>query len=175
MAKAQVWVETAVYTLIALTIISIVLASALPTIQKSKDRAIIKQTIDAIDNIDKKIYEVIQNEGSIRKVDLIIQKGRFEINSSSDSLIYTLDNTKLEYSEPGITLDQGNNIYLTTYKQGARFRVIVEKKYPVFNITYFGEDKTMILQAGARPNSLLVENVGAAEINSKIKIDFSLL
>ena len=43
--KAQVWVETAVYTIIGLAIIGIILAIANPSIQRYKDNAVIEQTI----------------------------------------------------------------------------------------------------------------------------------
>ena len=43
--KSQVWVETAIYTLIGLTIITIIMSIALPQIEKMKEKAIITAAI----------------------------------------------------------------------------------------------------------------------------------
>ena len=76
MAKAQVWVETAIYTLIGITIIAILLATLTPQIDKIKDKGIIQQTIDAMNVLDNKISEVSQSPGSVGVVKLTIGKGK---------------------------------------------------------------------------------------------------
>ena len=52
----QVWVETVIYTLIGLAIIALVLTAALPKINAKKDEMMIEQSIEALGNIDSKVY-----------------------------------------------------------------------------------------------------------------------
>ena len=56
---AQVWVETAIYTLIGLTIIAIVMSVATPQIEKMKEKAIIGQTLEAMNHLNNEIIKII--------------------------------------------------------------------------------------------------------------------
>ena len=44
-SKAQIWVETVIYTLVAITLISLVLAFALPAINQRRDQNIVESSI----------------------------------------------------------------------------------------------------------------------------------
>ena len=54
-SKAQIWVETVIYTLIALAIMGLLLALIKPTIEEKKDKAVIEQSKLILDDINKKI------------------------------------------------------------------------------------------------------------------------
>ena len=56
--KAQVWVETVIYTLIGLTVIGILLGFSKPKIDSMKDKIIIEQTIDLFERINSLILDV---------------------------------------------------------------------------------------------------------------------
>ena len=157
--RAQVWVETAVYTLIGLTLIAVIISMATPQIQKIKDRSVLEQTISAMNTLDNKILEVQQTEGSRSKVVFKISKGRLEINSVDDYIMYVLDDTKLEASEPGVEIKQGN-IILKTEKTGARYNVNLLMNYSLDIINKDGENEK-ILQAGATPYNIFIENKGS--------------
>jgi len=120
--KAQIWVETAIYILIGLALIAIIITVATPQIEKIKDKTIIDQTISAMNTLDSKILEVQQSEGSVGKVIFKIAKGRLEIDAIENEIKYVLEDTKLELSEPGVEIKQGN-IILITEKSGARYDI----------------------------------------------------
>ena len=157
---SQIWVETAVYTLIGLTLIAIIIAMANPQIQKIKDKAIIEQTISAMNILDEKILEVQQSEGRVGKVVFKIAKGRLEINSNDNLIQYIFEDTKLELSEPGVEIKQGN-IILKTEKSGARFNIILLMRYNI-DITNKNNEEIKLLQEGATPYNILIENKGSS-------------
>jgi len=172
--KAQVWVETAVYTLIALIIISILLSLAYPQIEKIKDNSVIKQTIIALNVLDNKVIEVQEKGiGNVRKVDLKISKGFLEIDSENNEIIYTLEDTKLEYSEIDEEINQ-DNLIIKTEKFGGRYKITIKRTYnsDILNITYDNEENLKTIYPGGTPYSIIIENKG--EIEGKLNIDFKI-
>ncbi len=174
--RSQVWVETAIYTLIGLTIIAIILSAAVPQIDKTKDKGVIKQTITALDILNDKIIETEQSPGSIRIVNFRMSKGRLEINSKNNTLIYILEDTRFELSQPGEEIAEGN-VIIRTEEHGSRFNVFLKMDYNSrLNITYSGEDnKNMVLHPGTTPYRIQVENIGDQNSNDNTHIDLDLL
>lgn len=160
--KGQVWVETAIYTLIGLTIIAIVLSAAIPQIEKIKDREIISQTVNALNILNLKIFEVGEAVGNSRTVDLRIAKGRLEINSEDNSLIYILEDTVLELSEPGQVIKEGD-ISLKTEKYGKNYNIYLTINYTDFNLMYNEKEEYKVLQTGTTPYRIQIENIGYKE------------
>tara|TARA_Y100000034_G_scaffold125345_1_gene174740 strand:+ start:389 stop:922 length:534 start_codon:yes stop_codon:yes gene_type:complete len=172
--RGQVWVETAVYTLIGLSLIAIILSMATPQIEKIKDKTIIEQTISAFGVLDNKITEVQQSEGQVGKVVFKITKGRIEINSNDNSIKYVLEDTKLEYTEPGVEIKQGN-IIVKTEESGSRFNIILLMNYNL-DISNKNGDVNKILQSGAVPYNILMENKGGAiEQGTTTQIEFNIV
>lgn len=173
--KAQIWIETAIYTVIGLTIIAILLTVVTPQIEKTKDSGIVKQTSTAMNIIDNKISEIGQSAGNIRIIDFKISKGKLEINSQEDFIRYSLENTKLELSQPGEEIRNGN-IYMKTEKKGSKFDIFLTRYYnESLNITYAGIEENKVLQAGAVSYRIQIENVGDSLISGKTHIDFNIL
>jgi len=171
--KAQVWVETAVYTLVGLTLIAIIISMATPQIQRIKDRTIIEQTVSAMNTLDDKILEVQQTEGSVGLVIFKISKGKLEINAEDNEIIYALEDTKLEASEPGVEIED-NNIILLTEKTGARYNVFLIMRYNL-DITNKNNENIKILQAGATPYNILIENKGSTIVpGATTQLDFEI-
>lgn len=168
----QIWVETAIYTLIGLTIIGIILSIITPEIQKIKERAIISQTNEALIQLNNEIQKIGQTEGNVKIVDFKITKGKLEIISVEDKIIYTLENTKLEFSEEGEKIKQGD-IILRTEKVGKRFNVILELKYDNLDITFNKENKLQTLHSASTPYKIKIENVGDNPL--KLHLDFNLV
>ena len=178
--KAQVWVETVVYTLIGLTVIGIILSMALPQIDKAKDKALIEQTVTALNILNQKISEVEQAPGNSRVVEFSISKGKLEIDSSASSseskglIRYTLGDTKLELSEVGQDIKQGN-IILRTEKMPARFKITLTMEYPNLNITNENGEEIKTLQAGTTPYKIIIENKETSSTQENTKIEFSII
>ena len=171
--KAQVWVETAIYTLIGLTIIAIVLSIATPQIEKAKERGIISQTEDALNILNNEIQEVEQTAGSVKIVNFKITKGKLEINSNNNQTIYTLENTKLEFSEEGQAIKIGEILFNTT-KSGRSFDVSLILPHEGLYITFNEKSKLKTLHASPTPYNIKIENVGDNELGEPTHIDFSL-
>lgn len=173
--SAQVWVETAIYTLIGLTIIAIVMSIAAPQIEKMKEKAIIAQTLEAMSNLNNEIIKVSQVSGNVKIVGFKITKGKLKINSTENKIIYILDNTKLEFSETGSEVKEGD-VYFLTEEYGKNFNVYMELRYDgVFNLTFNGENKTRVLHGGGGQYKISIENVGDQPLESETHIDLKVI
>ena len=111
--KAQVWVETVIYTLIGLAIIGILLAAARPKIDSMKDKLVIEQTIESLNKLNSKIKEVQIAPGNKREITLKISKGTLTINSIDDEITWILE-SGYQYSEPNIEVSIGDLNITTT-------------------------------------------------------------
>ena len=171
--RGQIWIETAIYTLIGLTIIAIVLSIATPQIEKSRERAIIQQTKTALDDLNVEIQKVQQNAGTVKIVYFKLTKGKLDINSNEDKITYTMEDTKLEFSEEGVEIKEGE-VTFKTEKNGKRFNVIMELYYDNINITHNGNDELRTLQASGSAHKLQLENVGDNEIGGKTHVDLKV-
>jgi len=169
----QVWIETVVYTLIGLSIMAILLSISMPQIEKIKDNGIITQTIEAMNLLNSKILEAEEYQGSIRIVNLRIAKGRLEINSTGNQIVYNLENTRLELTEPGEIVQEGN-IMVETKNSGDRFNIFLTLDYSNdLNITYDRKKEMKTMQAGTTPYKIILENIGYDDLR-KTKINFDV-
>jgi hypothetical protein len=165
---AQVWIETAIYTLIGLTIIAILLAVANPQIDKIKDKGMVNQATDALNTLDSKVLDVSQSVGSVAVPNIKVGKGKFIINSSNDSIGYVLSNSILQYSQIGFPIKEGNFI-VETEKSGNKFNIFITRYYSGVNITYNGSDSLdKYLEAGPVPYKIRMENKGRGNIDFDI-------
>jgi len=168
--KAQVWVETVVYTLIGLSVIAVLLAVAKPKIDSMKDKLVIEQTISSMNSIDSKITSVKAGaEGNRRLVqELKISKGKLIIDASSDEINWII-NSKYEYSEAGTPAAVGNLNILT---QGTGpWDVNLNYSYTgLMDITYNGKNEVREINSAPTPYTLCVENMGAKG-GTKIIVD----
>ena len=166
--KSQVWVETAIYTLIGLTIIAILLAVANPQIDKIRDRGMITQATISLNTLDEKISYITQSPGNIAVPNIKVGKGKFIINSSNDSISYVLDNTLLEYRQAGTNIIEGN-LVVRTERYGNKFNVFITRYYSGVNITYDNDDKMdKFLETSPIPYKIRMENKGQSNIDFKI-------
>jgi len=166
---AQVWIETVLYTLIAVALIGIVLAFAMPKINQTKDKLIIEQTISLLSSLDEKINEVSNAPGNVRNFDLVLKRGALSINSKEDKITFFMPGLSKPYSEPGVEIAMGavkimskqnqkqNEIYLTLDYSGA------------YDITYDGKDEDKSFSQGAVPYKLSI-----ASFNTGIKINIDI-
>lgn len=173
--KSQIWIETVIYTLIGLTIIGILLSVALPQIEKVRDKSILKQTIDAMDQMDVKILDVEQSPGSVGIVNFKISRGKFLINGTGNYTLYTLEDTRLEFSEIGANIKEGN-LNIQTEKHGNRFNVYLKRDYgTLIDITVEGDTlSSKLLQAGSVPYKIYLKNDGQLTANDLTDINFKI-
>jgi len=166
--SAQVWVETVLYTLIAFTIIGMVLNYVKPEIEKFQDKSVIKQSITLMSDLDSKISEVSKNgEGNKRIIELSIKKGSLRIEGVNDSLVLDIDSTYL-YTEPGEKYSE-QGIEITTLERGGGNKITLLKNYSeTLNITYSGKEETKTFSQSATFYRLYVENKGKINPNRTI-------
>lgn len=154
----QVWVETVIYTLIALTMIGAVLAFILPKIEEIRDKSVIDQSINSIKNIDSVIDSVVGGgPGNKRLVETNIKSGKMKIEGIDDKIIFEIETTYV-YSEPGKTLNLGN-VEAITEDIGGLNRVTITADYN-YNIKYNEVDEEKILEQSSTPYTITIENKG---------------
>ncbi len=163
--RAQVWVETVIYTLIGLAVIGILLAASKPKIDQVRDKLLIEQTIESLNKINAQIYEVQRAPGNKRVLDVKISKGRFFINPATDEIGWTLD-SNYKYSEIGSEISLGNLEVLT--EEANPYKVTLTMDY-VVNLTYDGTQDAKDFEGSPSPYSLAIENKGGA--SGKINVD----
>ncbi len=158
--KAQVWIETVTYTLIAFVMIGLVLSFAKPKIEELQDKTIIEQSIKVLKEIDSTILEISEEGiGNKRKIELGVRKGTFYINSSEDKIIFELKGRNM-FSEPGESYEEGV-LNITTQEYGTMYIVRAERDYSgIYDLTYDEEQRTKIIGTSPTYYELYVENKG---------------
>ena len=168
--RGQVWVETVIYTLIGLALIGLVLAILTPKIKEFRDRSVIEQTIESLNNFDSKIIEILDAPGNKRKISLKLDRGVIIVDSLNDQLKYVLEESDVRYSEPGIELSLGR-INVLTEELTETYKITLSVPYN-YNLTYGGVDRNEeAFLPVSIPYEFFVENRGIS--NGKVWIDIT--
>ena len=172
--RGQIWVETVIYTLIALVMIGIVLSVVKPRIEEGQDKAIIEQSMNLIRDIDSIILDIKRAPGNQRIVELGVKKGILRIDGVEDKIIFEIE-SRYEYSEPGEEIiDYTTGIIINTKKMGEFNNVILTKDYHEdYDLTYEGENKIKSITKSSTPYKLSISNKGEKE--DKIIIDMRVI
>lgn len=168
--RAQVWVETVIYTLIGLAVIGLVLAGAMPKINQKKDEIAIDQSIESLSLINDKIYEVQRGTGNRRSVSLEVKSGSFIIDTNRDEIYWVLESS-FPYSEVGYTVSIGK-INVTTTGEEKPWAIELKTSYSM-DIVFDGQTVGGVKQfdAASIPYTLTIENDGKND-DGNIKITF---
>jgi len=165
--KAQVWVETVIYTLIALVVIGLFISFAKPKIEEIQDKAVVEQSVEMLEEINELILSITQGgAGNQRIIELGIKKGGLEINASKDQLLFQIEG-KYTFTEPGENGSPGENINIgnviaNTQKIGSINKVTLISNYSQrYNITYQGMETVKKINKSPVPYKLSISNKGA--------------
>jgi hypothetical protein len=170
--RGQIWVETVVYTLIAFALIGLVLAFAKPKIEELRDKSILEQSIEMMEDLDLTITEVIQaGAGNKRVIEVGLRKGDLRLDAKDDKLLFEFEG-KYIYSEPGETIQKGNLIIVTEEVGNLGF-INVTRDYSDYNLTYNEEDYLKIISKAATPYNLVISNSGK-DSGDKILVNIEL-
>jgi hypothetical protein len=145
--KAVVWVSTVLYILISLAILSVVLVSVQPIINKNRDKAVLYQSETMLNEIDSTIIKVSDNEGTILNLDVKISQGNLIINSTNNVIAFELKDSGYQYGEENKTIKTGK-IYSLTRKINGKWGVLMYLNYSNYNITYTSLESNKILSEG---------------------------
>ena len=165
--KGVVWVSTVLYILISLAVIGIVIAAVQPRINATKDKAIIEQTINILNELDQKIIEVDNSaEGNVRSLSLQLKKGILRVNadSSPGTIEWSFKGSSYKYSEPGIPISIGRIKALTT-KVPRGFDINLTLHYDVNFIS------DLELQPAEIPYNIFIKNNGPGTIENINQIE----
>lgn len=170
--KGQVWVETVIYTLIALALIGLVLSFVKPKIEEIKDRAIIEQSIVIMENIDSMINSIDEGgHGNRRLVELVISKGALKIDGEKNIIVFEI-NSEYAYSQPGTDVAFGDLI-VNTQKVSGGNKVTLTRDYSNrYNITYQEKDQLKTINPASTPYQLFISNKDLGGGNSVIDFEF---
>ncbi|MBU0894944.1 MAG: hypothetical protein KKF48_03520 [Nanoarchaeota archaeon] len=158
--RGQIWVETVIYTLIALVMIGLVLSFVKPKIDEMQDRAIIEQSITIMENIDTIILELDEGGlGNKRLVELGLRKGVLKIDSENDKIVFEMDSKDM-YSQPGEDISYGT-LVVHTEKIGNSNKVTLTRTYNnTYNITFNSIDELKIIPKAPTPYNVFFSNKG---------------
>jgi len=159
--RGQIWVETVVYTLIGITIIGLVLAAIKPKIDEKKDEIAIGQAIEALNDIDSKIYAVQVATGNKRAIELKVGKGEMILNVEEDYISWEMESS-FEYSQEGIDVSLGKMNVTTTSLGSDLWKVRLFLDYSTIDLKYENNNQPPEHKFGsvAVPYKIIVENRG---------------
>ena len=161
--KGQIWVETVIYTLIALILIGAVLAFIIPKVEEIQDKAIIEQSITMMQSIDDIIISVIQGgPGNKRIIDLGIKKGTLKIDSPKDEIVFEIQ-SEYVYSEIGEKINIGSIIALTEETQTLN-KLTLTSNYSKYDLTYNGKNESKSISQASTLYKFSIENKGGTKI-----------
>jgi hypothetical protein len=170
--SGQVWVETVIYTLIALLMITAVLAYAKPKLESMQDEAVIKQSIEILKEIDLLVLSAIQGGvGNKRTIDIGIKKGVLKIQGDEDIIMFVIE-SRNQYSQPNEIIEDGN-LFIKTVEKGKGNEVSIWRDYSgKYDITYSGEDVSKQLSKSSQPYHAIIAHV--EELNDMEVINFEI-
>jgi hypothetical protein len=163
--RAQIWVETVIYTLIGLVIIGAIVAISTPKIAQMSDKIIIEQATDSLNKINEQFRNTLTYHGSQMELFVSVKKGEYTIDSLNNYVYYTLSDTGLKYSELNQQFKEGYVSILTTQLPSKKYSIRLLLNYSTFNITYGSKDSNKIFTAAPTPYRLLILNVDGKNID----------
>lgn len=161
-SRAQIWIETVIYTLIALILIGLVLAFVTPKIEEAQDRLVIEQSINLMGSLENEISSIGDVAGNKRVIDVNIRKGSLIIDAVNDKVIFELE-SDYDYSEVGEKINI-SDISVITEKSGSANIISLTSDYSEYDLLYNEKNESKTIGQSSTPYKLSVENQG---INGK--------
>jgi type II secretory pathway pseudopilin PulG len=170
-SRGQVWVETVIYTLIALVLIGLVISFVQPKIQELQDKSTLQQSISMLNDIDNIISSLAQNgPGNSRKIEMNLKSGSVTVDGVNDLVIFSVDKSHYQFSEPDKIVNYGN-VQVYTHTINSVSSINMTLNYSQYNITYGGQNIVKVITQASTPYNLLISNVGG----SKVQMGFQLV
>ena len=174
--RGQIWIETVIYTSIALLMIGVVLTYAKPKIEEFQDKIVLEQSLEMFRTIDKTILEIKGIAGNTRFVEIGLKKGSLQIDGGADKIIFEMESHYI-YSQPGTDIVDtvGGRIVTHTREIGdtANVNFTIDYAKEKIDITYNEKEEFKTLNKAPTPYKLLISNNGKDE-EGNTKIDISL-
>ena len=170
----QVWVETVVYTLIAFAMIGLVLSFARPKIEESKDKAVIEQSIQIMEEIDAEVQLIRDVPGNKRLITLYLKQGELIFDGEKDLMFFELE-SEYQYSESGEIIEQGD-LEVQTLDKGKFNDINITRNYneDLIDVKYNGQDIQKIISSATTAYKIYITNEGIDTISDKTIINFEI-
>lgn len=170
--RGQIWVETVIYTLIALALIGMVLAFAIPAIQEKRDESLVESSIRVMDELSS-IVDVVKFAGTSnrREFRFVMQKGVFTIDPTENKISLRIDDSAYAGSEVGKTIDiSGTNLKMKTSESAKGYSVEIYRVLSDdIDLTYEDSNGLKEFSSASTPYNLMIENKG--KVDGKWGID----
>ena len=170
--KGQIWIETVIYTLIALVMIGVVLSVVKQKIEEGQDKIIIEGSINMLEDINTIFLSIKEVVGNKRQIQVSIKKGALEIDGINNQILFEME-SEYEYSEHGKNVSYGN-VIANTKKTGKTSIVTLTTNYPnEYDIQYKEKDEKKSLTKSQTPYKIFITNNG--ENGGKTIIDLEVV
>src|SRR3990172_7632537 len=174
--RGQIWVETVIYTLIAFSLLGLVLAFVIPKVEEIRDKGIVEQSVNVLKDIDSLIRS-LGSPGNQRILELGINKGSMKIDEVNDRIFFELE-SRYQYSQPGedVTISSTDGkITANTEEVGKINIVTLTLDYQgEYNINYQGLKEVKTLSKAPVPYSISISDRGA-DSGGKIIINIEVI
>jgi type II secretory pathway pseudopilin PulG len=157
--RGQVWVETVIYTLIAFSLMGLVLAFVIPKINETRDKGVIEQSISVLQDVDSLIRN-LGGPGNQRVPQIKINKGTMTIDAINNKIFFQLQST-YQYSQPGENVSIGK-IIVNTQGQGKINIVTLTLDYTgEYDLNYMWTKDVKTISQAPTPYNILIADNGA--------------
>lgn len=175
--KGQVWIETMIYTLIALALIGTVLAFAKPKIEQLQDKVVIEQSMKIMEDINSEIQSVITSgTGNRRIIEISLKKGEMIIYPEENKIQFQIE-SKLQYSEPGTEIPVGS-VNVLTEKIGKLNRIYITSnlsRYTGYDFKYSQEENPKTISKSSSLQKLSISNEGKNVNTNLVEVNFEVI
>jgi type II secretory pathway pseudopilin PulG len=171
-SRAQIWVETVIYTLIGLTIMAIIIGVVTPKINEMTDKTILTQTMETLTKLNEQIQDALSASGSQREISLTVKRGSYFIDGQNDVIYFLLKGTNALISQPGEPIKNGDLTVLTQERASKKYDVYLILNYSSSsNITYNNKDMNKTFTAAPSAYRMLIINRGSPSQTTPKQID----
>jgi type II secretory pathway pseudopilin PulG len=157
--RGQIWVETVIYTLIAFSLMGLVLAFVIPKIQEIQDKGITEQSKKVLNDMDSLIKEIRGSPGNQRILELGMNKGSLTFDAANDKIFFELE-SKYQYSQPGENVSEGSIIVNTQEKSSINLLTLTLNYTGESNLTYSGQEISKTITKAPIPYKILIADTG---------------
>lgn len=173
---SQVWIETVIYTLIALAMIGAVLSFAKPKIEQMQDKTVIEESVKVLEDMNTIILDVRKVSGNQRVFDLGIKKGSLTFDADNEKIFFEIE-SKYKYSQPGEHIKSGSvDVFTEELSSKKDYKITLTLNYS--NSNYYlqlknGEGKKQITKISSLYKISII-NKGKDAISDKTILNFDV-
>jgi len=169
--KGDIWISAVLYFGLGIVVLSLILASGMPVINKLRDKNIVIQAKEVLFKLDNNIREVARGgPGTQRLITIDIKKGDFKVDQGENKIIWEYEG-KAMLSELDSVIEEGT--LRTETKEGNEKGEYVVKMW----VPYTSSNNEKLLQLNQEgiqtlqgTSQLIIKNAGATDNIIQVEI-----